>query len=136
MAGFREKLKKLIGQGVKFALVGAMNTLIDLGVFTLLTLIAFFAQNYIFAKMISFSCGVANSLFMNKRFTFREKGRMGAKRVLAFVAINLVSLGVSLLVLAFAVERIGMREIWGNAVSVVFSMGVNFVLNKVFVFRD
>ena len=102
----------------------------------LLTLTAFFSAHYLFAQIISYCCGVLNSLWMNKRFTFREKNAMGTKRVLAFFAVNLVSLGVSTLVLFLCVDKMGLGNLLGKCVSVVFSLGVNFVLNKLIVFRD
>lgn len=131
-----EKFKKLIGQGIRFAMVGCINTLVDMAVYFLLTLTAFFSAHYLFAQIISYCCGVLNSLWMNKRFTFREKNAMGTKRVLAFFAVNLVSLGVSTLVLFLCVDKAGLGNLLGKCVSVVFSLGVNFVLNKLIVFRD
>lgn len=131
-----DKLKKLIEQGIKFSIVGVFNTLIDMGVFYLLTLIAFFAKYYLLANVISYTCGVVNSLFMNKAFTFKEKGKMGAIRVIAFFMINVLSLGVSTLVLKICCDSIGMAYMMGKLIAVIASLGVNFVLNKLIVFRD
>ena len=131
-----EKLKKLFAQGVKFALVGVVNTTVDAGVYFLLLLIPFFSENYLIAQAISYTCGVLNSLFMNKKFTFREEGKMGAKRVLAFFAVNLISLGVSMAVIYFCKEKLLLSDVLSKGASVVFSLGVNFALNKLLVFRD
>jgi putative flippase GtrA len=130
-----ESLKKLFGQGIKFAMVGAVNTLVDWGVYFLLRLTPFFAVHYLPAQAISYTCGVINSLFMNKNFTFREKGKMGAKRVLAFFAVNLISLVVSMAVLFIFKEKLLMNDLISKGAAVVFSMGVNFVLNKLLVFK-
>lgn len=131
-----EKLKKLAGQGIRFALVGCVNTLVDMGVYALLTLTPFFTAHYLAAQTISYSCGVLNSLWMNKSFTFREKKAMGAKRVALFFAVNLVSLGVSSLALYLCVDRFGLGRMAGKCVAVVCSLGVNFVLNKLLVFQE
>lgn len=131
-----DKFKKLLQQGIKFSLVGVVNTLIDLGVYRLLTLTAFFGQYYLWANVISYCCGIANSLFMNKNFTFKEKGRMGAGRVAAFIAINLVALGVSTIVLKLCCDTWGLSQMIGKLIAVVCSLGVNFTLNKLIVFKN
>lgn len=129
-------IKKLLKQGFKFALVGGINTLIDMGVFSLLMLVPFFARYYILANVVSYGCGVANSLFMNKRFTFGDKGRMGMARVALFILINLLSWGVSSLLLSWGVETLGLSRFLSKAIAIGGSLGVNFTLNKLLVFRN
>jgi putative flippase GtrA len=116
--------------------VGVVNTLIDMSVYFLLTMSAFFYKYYFFAQAISFTCGVVNSLLMNKRFTFKEKGAMGAKRVSAFFAINVLSLGVSLAALYLGRDVLMWGNAFGKVLSAVCSMGVNFTRNKLLVFKD
>ena len=128
--------KKLIQQGIKFALVGAINTLVDIGVFYLLTLLVFFQTHYVIANMLSYGCGVANSLFMNKRFTFQEKGKMGGKRVALFILINLLSWGVSSALLSWGVESLLLHRYLAKLIAVAGSLSINFILNKLLVFRD
>lgn len=130
-----EKLKKLIGQGIKFAMVGVVNTLIDAGVYFLLLLIPFFQSAYLAAQAISYTCGVVNSLFMNKSFTFKEKGSMGAKRILLFFLVNIISLGISMAVLYFCNDVFHLSQLISKAIATVFSMAVNFTLNKLLVFK-
>ena len=130
-----EKIKKLFKQGIKFAMVGVVNTLVDAGVYFLLLLMPFFQVNYLFAQAISYSCGVINSLFMNKRFTFGEKGPMGAKRTMLFFAVNIISLGVSMAALYVCADVLLFGQLISKAVATVFSMGVNFTLNKLLVFK-
>ena len=131
-----EKMKKLFAQGAKFALVGVINTLVDAAVYFLLRLLPFFSEYYLAAQAISYTCGVINSLFMNKKFTFKEKGPMGARRVIAFFAVNLVSLGVSMAVIYLCKEQLLFGEVVSKGIATIFSMGVNFALNKLLVFRD
>ena len=130
-----ERFKQLFFQGLRFSLVGIVNTVIDMAAYGLLVLIPFFNVHYTFANVISYSLGVVNSLFMNKRFTFREKERMGVKRVALFIAVNLVSMGVSTLALVVCRDTL----LWGNALSKLAatagSLVVNFTLNKLLVFK-
>jgi putative flippase GtrA len=68
---FNFKIPKFI----RFALVGVVNTLIDLGILNLLIFIFGVVQPLSFSifKGISFVCALVNSYFMNKNFTFESK---------------------------------------------------------------
>ena len=129
------KLKALLTQAIKFGLVGIVNTLIDWAVFALLTLLPFFASHYALTKAISYACGVANSLAMNKRFTFADASRMTARRLALFIGVNLAALGVSVAAIA-ALKALGLPLIVCNMLSTALSLAVNFIGNKLLVFRD
>jgi putative flippase GtrA len=61
---------------LKFGMIGAVNTGIDLGVFTLLTL---WDWSYLPSQSLSYTCGVFNSYAMNRSWTFNERRCMGLK---------------------------------------------------------
>lgn len=142
--------KKSIVQLLKFVLIGASNTILDL--------LVTFALNAIFgiyylAKIIGYACGIANSYFWNSRWTFREERRRDAREIVTFVAVNLVTLGLSLLLqwifrdrlhldtwwMGFAGENILTKLLNGERFCLLLSSGiallVNFVGNKLFVFH-
>ena len=123
----REELIKFI----KFNAVGLLNTLIDLGVYTLLEAVGLY---YVAAQVISYLCGMANSYVCNSLWTFREKNTSAGK-VLAFVAVNLAALGVSIGVLAACRGLWGLEGLWAKVISLPFSLGVNFLGNRLFVFK-
>ena len=85
--------KRIEIQLVKFGLVGLLNTAIDLGVFTLLT--AAVRLDSVISHVISYSCGVINSYYWNRTWTFQKKGKFHPAEFLKFVLVNLVSLGAS-----------------------------------------
>jgi len=75
-----EKMKKLINQFGKFALVGILNTALDWLIFLILTsCVHFFSiqENEIWAKTISFSIAVINSFLLNTFWTFRKEYQNG-----------------------------------------------------------
>ncbi|HWS30651.1 MAG TPA: GtrA family protein [Clostridia bacterium] len=120
-------------QFIKFNLVGILNTLVDIGVFALLTALGL--DRYV-AQVISYSCGVLNSYLFNTLWTFRQEKRRTAKEFLLFVCVNLVSLGVSLGMIYVAehdlhVEGTFMQKLIATPVAMV----VNFIGNKLFVFK-
>lgn len=142
--------KESIGQFLKFAVVGVLNTVVDFLVFQLLNLTL--GWTYL-AQVIGYSAGVLNSYFWNSRWTFRKEHRRSAREASAFLAVNLVSLGVSLGVLWLCRSPFGMTDAWaagwvpawlggfvkGDTVAKLIAtpcaIFVNFIGNKLFVFR-
>ena len=142
--------KKSFVQLLKFVLIGASNTLIDL--------IVTFALNAIFglyflAKIIGYACGILNSYFWNSRWTFREERRRDAREIVLFIAVNLVTLGVSLLLQWVLRDKLHLDAWWtdfagqhfftkilnGERFCLLLASGIalllNFAGNKLFVFK-
>ena len=142
--------KKSIVQLLKFVLIGASNTIIDL--------LVTFALNAIFgiyylAKIIGYACGIANSYFWNSRWTFREERKRDAREIVTFIAVNLVTLGLSLLLqwvfrdklhldawwTGFAGENFLTKILNGDRFCLLLASGiallVNFAGNKLLVFK-
>ena len=142
--------KKRFLQLLKFILIGASNTIIDL--------IVTFALNAIFgiyylAKVIGYACGILNSYIWNSRWTFREERRRDAREIVSFIAVNLVTLAFSLLLqwvlrdklhldawwMGFAGENFFTKILNGERFCLLLASGValllNFAGNKLFVFK-
>ena len=142
--------KESLGQFLKFALVGVLNTVVDFLVFQLLNLTL--GWTYL-AQVIGYSAGVLNSYFWNSRWTFRKEHQRSAREAAAFVVVNLVSLGVSLGVLWLCRNPFGITDAWvagwipawlggfvnGDTIAKLIATPgailVNFIGNKLFVFR-
>lgn len=142
--------KESIGQFLKFAVVGVLNTVVDFLVFQLLNLTLGWTY---FAQVIGYSAGILNSYFWNSRWTFRKEHRRSAREAAAFLAVNLVSLGVSLGVLWLCRNPFGITDAWaagwvpawlggfvkGDTIAKLIATPcailVNFIGNKLFVFR-
>lgn len=121
-----------IRQAVLFALVGLVNTVVDLAAFTLLLWAGFMPLS---ANAASFSLGALNSLVLNKALTFRDTGaRYSARLVLSFVAVTLLSLAVSQASLS-ALMAMGLPPLASKLASVLFTFVVGFGLNKFVTFR-
>ena len=141
--------KKSILQLMKFVLIGASNTLLDLLVTFVLN--AIFGIYYL-AKIIGYICGVANSYFWNSRWTFREERRRDAREIVSFLIVNLVTLGLSLLLQWVLRDQLHLDVWWMQALGDNFftklingerfclllasgaALLVNFIGNKLFVF--
>ncbi|MCL6560011.1 MAG: GtrA family protein, partial [Firmicutes bacterium] len=100
-------------QLVKFALVGCVNTLVDWAVyFAVIRLFpaesAFF---YASAKGFSYFCGIVNSFFLNRCWTFKAANVGGeGGRFFKFVLVNAVGLtviGIPSFIMTLAMMQIG-----------------------------
>ncbi|MCP8968576.1 GtrA family protein [Ectobacillus ponti] len=121
-------------QAVRFGLVGGLNTAVDFVIFFLL-----YRHLHVYAtvaQVLSYSAGAANSYVWNKYFTFGAKQKATKREVFSFLAVNLLSLGVTVLLLD------GLREQWGwpalaaKAAATIVGIGMNFIGSKLWVFRQ
>lgn len=128
-----KNLGKSIIQFIKFNVVGVLNTLVDFGVYTLLTSLGL---NNLIAQCISYTCGMLNSYLFNTLWTFRVEKQRTLSEFIKFACVNLVSLGASLGMLYicknwFMIEN----DILSKLIATPISMAVNFIGNKLFVFQ-
>jgi putative flippase GtrA len=142
--------KKSFLQLIKFGLIGVSNTLIDFLIASALN--ALFGIYYL-AKIVGYACGIANSYFWNSRWTFREERRRDAREIVSFIAVNLVTLGLSLLLQWIFRDKLQLGAWWmrtlgenfltkllnGERFCLLLATGialiVNFLGNKLLVFR-
>lgn len=148
--------KKSFIQLIKFALVGASNTIVDMivniGVTKLLELITSGSWITYAAKTIGYGCGVLNSYILNSRWTFKEERKQDAKEIFSFIAVNVLVLLISLGLIWLFTNVLHLDDWWMNLglpewltgfiggrlfcslVATVICIFVNFILNKLFVF--
>ncbi|NLC43155.1 MAG: GtrA family protein [Clostridiales bacterium] len=127
-------IKKILkSQIIKFGLVGFLNTAVDFGIFTLLTAVAGLASTI--SHVISYCCGVLNSYFFNRTWTFKQKNKIHLKEFLKFLLVNLASLGLSTLVLNYLETEANLSVYLAKAGATICSMAINFVGSKLLVFK-
>lgn len=96
-------------QFIKFALVGVMNTLVDLLILNTETLITQVKEGSGFAiqKGVSFLAAVTFSYFINKKWTFQDKSNQGeAKKFSQFFFVSLIGMVVNVSVATLVVTYI------------------------------
>jgi putative flippase GtrA len=118
----------------QFGVVGAVGYVVNLAVFTMLT-VALNVQ-HILAAIIAFSVAVSNNFLWNRIWTFRESAEGGNAGFQAtrFFAVSLGGLAVNLGVLALLVDVVGAPEIPSQAIAIAVATPVNFVGNKLWTF--
>lgn len=149
--------KKSFVQFLKFGAVGASNTVIDMIVNILVTklLEAVTAGSWITyaAKTVGYAAGVVNSYILNSRWTFKEERKQDKREILSFIAVNLAVYSISIALIYVFVNILHLDEWWMNLsaadgikkliggrlfcslLATVICIFVNFILNKLFVFK-
>ncbi|HXF44185.1 MAG TPA: GtrA family protein [Candidatus Paceibacterota bacterium] len=129
----------------KFAAVGALNTMIDLGVLNLLITLTNLSTGFYYSlfKGVSFVSAVLNSYLWNKFWTFSTGTPVGAREFGRFIFFTLIGLVINVSVATLVVD-LG-EPVFGlparaaaNAGAIfatVISLLWNFFAYKKFVFR-
>lgn len=106
---------------IKFSLVGAVNTVIDFTVFTVLSNMGVLL---LAAQCVSYTCGVLNSYLLNRTWTFRGRGQYSGQ-LIRFLALNLGTLTITYGMLVYFHDYL----VWPILVSKLLATGVSLVIN-------
>lgn len=130
----------LIGQLVRFALIGGFCALLDLGTYTLEMALGMDVQPWpVLARAVSFIVGTTTAFFLNRKFTFSAGRKDGAGQIGGFVLLYgvtfFVTIGVNSLMLAVLPE-FSLKETVAWVISQGTATVINFVMLKWVVFRE
>lgn len=117
---------------VKFGLVGISNTLISYASYWVLLK---FTVPWQMASPTSYALGMLNSYLLNKIWTFCDTSKTEIRKVLFFILVNLLAWGSGYLALAFFINLIKMSPEWAQIPAMLFSLVVNYLGNRFFVFK-
>ena len=124
----------LLGQVVRFGLVGAFSAVVDLGVYTLALHLGLWVHA---AKAISFVLGTTTAYLLNRRFTFDSAG--GRARVAGFMLLYgttfALNVGTNALMLAVLPAATPLRVSLAWVIAQGTATAVNFVMLRTVVFR-
>ncbi|OXS77413.1 GtrA family protein [Domibacillus enclensis] len=119
-----------ISELIKFSIVGASNTAVDLIVFFSLW---FVGTPSLSAQVLSYSAGMINSFFWNRSWTFQAKGRVEAGEVLRFLSVNIAGLSISTALLTILS---GQPLFISKMIATLAGMAVTFIGSRFWVFRS
>jgi len=137
------RLRRLASVGSRFLVVGALSTLIEIGVFNLLVYVM--GVDVIWGKIIASLVALVNAYIGNREWTFKHRDRRGrVNELVLFVITNAVCTGLGALLLWLGV--LGASAILGrdagpfavnfvNLVSIAIVVLVRFALYHRIVFR-
>lgn len=107
-------------QVYRFAGVGGLTTV---GTFLLYQLLILLLP-YWLAFSLAFAAGIAFSFAMNSVFVFQVQ--MASGRAVRYILVYLASYGLSLTLLAIAIEWLGFSEVWAPIPVIAIMTIVNF----------
>ena len=125
----------LLGQIIRFFLVGILNTTVDACVYFLLTRwVWVLPAARPLAKGISYTTGIVNSFFWNKTWTF--KSRVDTRRAFfPFVIVNLLAIGLNSGVMHLALASLGLPELGALVLATGVTFLWNFVTSKFLIYK-
>lgn len=120
-------------QAGKFGLVGILNTVIDLGLFNLLTQV--FGVYVVAANIVSVSVAIINSYIWNKNWTFQDKSKTGlVEQFTKFVVFSLIGMGIQTFMVWLLATKWTVSGLW--AYSVVNFIGLERIFSQSFVLNN
>jgi putative flippase GtrA len=120
------------GQLVRFGLVGVLNTMIGIGVFSFCFYVLRF--NGTLSNVIAYAVGFANSFFWNRSWTFKSNGHVGYE-VSMFLIVFAVSYAAQYAVFRILKDGFGVEAILAFFAGMCVYTGLNFIGNKIFTFK-
>ncbi len=131
-----EKLREWLTQFVKFGLVGAVNTLLSLGINYLFIWID--PPLYLWGNFVGWAVSVLNAFYWNDRFVF-QKSAATRKELWLRLGKSYVSYGASFLLstllMWLEVQVLGLSEWLSPILTLIVTIPLNFVVNKLWTFR-
>jgi putative flippase GtrA len=99
------RLRRLASVGSRFLIVGAVSTLIEIGVFNLL--VYAMGVDVVWAKIIASLVALVNAYIGNREWTFKHRDRRGrVNELVLFVLVNAACTGLGALLLWLGVQMV------------------------------
>lgn len=132
-----KKHAKKHAQKIRFAIVGGANTALDFALF----LLAYnLGVDKILSNYISTSIAFIFSFFVNKSFTFKNKGGNVKKQFAAFIIVSVIALWVIQPLIIAGITAITSTNnatlIFAKLIATIASLIWNYVMYSRFVFKN
>lgn len=124
-------MKKLFIQLVKFGIVGVLATLLEWGIFYILTNIVHI--HYGISTAIAFLISTVFNYYLSVKYVFDVDQEKSKKRnFIIFVIFSIIGLGLNELILFICIEKINLYNMIGKIIATGIVMIFNFVTRKLF----
>lgn len=133
-SALKDRFGKVIGQMIKYGLVGVINTLITLII--LFVLQNAFGVSYKISNAVGYIAGFINSFVLNKLWTFKGNSSSTFSQFIRFALVFAVCYVLQLGLVILLVETIHINKNISQLIGMVFYTLIGFLLNKLFTFRE
>lgn len=120
-------------QLIRFVIVGVFNTLYGFAI--IFACMYWLGLSAYLSNIIGYTCGLITSYALNRAFTFKSRTR-GASEAIRFLIVFGVAYLANLGLLYVCVQWARINEGLSQIVAGVAYVGVSFLLNKYYVFRQ
>lgn len=115
----------------RYSIVGATSTAIDFGAYALLNTLGWAP---LFSNLISTSCGMLNSFFMNRHFTFQATTHTKRSQIVRYIAVTMAGQWLIQPLIIYGVRFIGVSSgshniTMLNLIAKLCATGVTFFWN-------
>lgn len=117
---------------VKFGIVGVINTLLNWIIFFMLNSVGIY---YIISNVIAYSIATINSYFWNSKWVFKYEKDKKAIVFLKFILLNLFGLTLNTIILFVLVDKFMLDKILALVITTGIVMFINYIINKLCVFK-
>ncbi|MDU4961144.1 MAG: GtrA family protein [Sporomusaceae bacterium] len=124
----------MLKEFIKFSLVGASGTLVNLAVYSLAI---YLGTNYLAAATLSFLVAVSNNFYWNFIWTFKGKAPQKSlrRKYFSFFLISLLNFAINLAALNYLVDVCLFDKILAQIIAIGIASVFNFLLNYLITFR-
>lgn len=124
-------MKKLIGQILKFSVVGGSAFIIDYGILIIMTEV--FRVDYLVSSGFSFTVSVVFNYIMSIKWVFNvEKTRNKKQEMLLFFLFSIIGLGINQFIMWIMVDKFGVFYMISKIGATIVVMIYNFITRKLF----
>ena len=117
---------------LKFGIVGVLNTLVNWIIFFILNTLGMY---YIFSNVIAYSISTIHSYLWNTLWVFKYKDKASTDTTFKFVTLNVVGLLLNTVILYILVDLFNLNKMLGLIITTIIIMFINYVVNKIWVFK-
>lgn len=126
-----KKFENLFAQLIKFGIVGVLATLLEWGIFYVLTNVIHI--HYGLSTAISFLISSVFNYYLSIKYVFDvDKEKNKNRNFIIFLIFSIIGLGLNELILWICIEKIHLYNMIGKIVATGIVMVFNFVTRKIF----
>lgn len=119
-----------------FLFIGIFNTLLDIGIFTLLIYIfGKTPQNIIILNIVSFSIVVICAFFLNGKFTFKNKN-LTTQKFFKYYATTIFGMVLNTIIVFVLMTILNFGTVISKIIAASIIVFYNYIISKNYVFRE
>jgi putative flippase GtrA len=125
---------RLVRQFLKFAVVGAIGTCVDVSILYVLHELA--GLNLYLSNAVSFTVAVINNYLLNSFWTFGDQEKRHGRQIVQFFIVSVIGLLLSSGLLYIFHDIYGLHYLAAKVLSILVVLFWNFTANRLWTFKQ